>query len=152
MHEKLVIHRVDELPSELNKIIQKGHEREEAALGIRCDFKKFSLVLKTDRGIPVGALSAFTVFAEIYIEDLWVDPKYRKYGYGRALLEEIYNSFKDKGYNNINLITSEFQAPDFYKKCGFELEFVRLNKINPQLNKYFFVRFFNNNKQTRGLI
>ena len=44
---------------------------------------------------------------------------------------------------NINLTTYDFQAPDFYKKCGYEVEFVRKNKEEPKLTKYFLVKYFN---------
>ena len=50
--------------------------------------------------------------------------------------------YKDKGFENINLTTYGFQAPEFYKKCGFKVEFVRENKKNPKLNKYFLVKYF----------
>lgn len=42
----------------------------------------------------------------------------------------------------MNLSTYGFQAPEFYKKCGFTLEFIREDKKNPKLTKYFFVKFF----------
>ena len=29
-----------------------------------------------------------------------------------------------------------------YKKCGFEVEFIRENKENPKLTKYFLVKYF----------
>ena len=50
--------------------------------------------------------------------------------------------FKNKEFENINLTTYEFQATEFYKKCGFEIEFVRKNKENPKLNKYYLVKYF----------
>jgi len=53
--------------------------------------------------------------------------------------------FKDDGFNNINLCTNEFQAPKFYKKCGYKLEFIRKNERNSKLNKYFYVKFLNKN-------
>ena len=31
---------------------------------------------------------------------------------------------------------------EFYKKCGFDVEFIRENNDNPKLNKYFFVKYF----------
>jgi len=57
------------------------------------------------------------------------------------LLREIEDRFTNKGYNNINLITNQFQAAEFYKKCGFEVEFIRENKENPKLTKTFFIKY-----------
>lgn len=54
------------------------------------------------------------------------------------VVEEYY---KGKEYNNINLTTYEFQAPKFYEKCGFEIEFIRKDRENPKLSKYFLVKY-----------
>ena len=50
------------------------------------------------------------------------------------------------------MVTSAFQAPGFYEKCGFQAEFVRVNKKNPKLTKTFFVKFFNDEVQTQGIL
>lgn len=81
-----------------------------------------------------------------------MDSAYRGRGYGRKLLQAVEDHFKGQGFNNINLVTSAFQAPEFYKKCGFTAEFTRINKINPQLSKTFFVKFFEEENQTQGLL
>ena len=73
----------------------------------------------------------------IHVDDIWVSPSARKNALGRKLLHELENQFKNQGYNNINLVTSHFQAADFYKKCGFTEEFTRVNKKNPKLSKTF---------------
>ena len=86
------------------------------------------------------------------MEDIWVDPAYRTTGLGRKMLQSLEDRFRGQGYNNINLVTSEFQAPGFYKKCGFELEFIRKNKQNPKLTKYFFVKFFDDGIETQGML
>ena len=57
-------------------------------------------------------------------------------------METVENYYKNKGFENINLTTYGFQAPEFYKKCGFKIEFVRESKENPKLNKYFLVKYF----------
>ena len=44
-----------------------------------------------------------------------------------------------KGYEKIALTTFGFQAPEFYKKLGYELEFVREDK-DPKLSKYFYIK------------
>ena len=58
---------------------------------------------------------------------------------GRQLVEAVENAYKDKGYDKITLTTFGFQAPEFYKKLGYEVEFVREDK-NPKLSKYFFAK------------
>lgn len=67
------------------------------------------------------------------------------------LLAELENKFRGKGFNNINLVTSAFQAPTFYKSCGFKEEFKRYNEKNPKLTKSFFVKYFAEDSQIQGL-
>lgn len=124
----------------------------EKSHGIDVNYKKFSIVLRDKHGNVFGILNAFTAFSEIYVDDLWIETTYRNQGFGKKLLQELESNFKGKGFNNINLVTSAFQAPEFYKKCGFEIEFVRENKNNPKLTKTFFVKFFNEEIQTQGLL
>ena len=72
---------------------------------------------------------------------MWVDKSHRGNGCGRRLINELESRFKGKGLNNINLVTCTFQAPDFYKKCGFKAEFVRENTTNPKLTMTFFIKY-----------
>lgn len=44
-----------------------------------------------------------------------------------------------KGYEKISITTFGFQAPEFYKKLGYELEFVR-EDADPKLKKYFYLK------------
>lgn len=124
----------------------------ESSHGIDVNYKKFSLILKDDTGDVLGVLNAFTAFSEIYIDDMWIHSAYRGKGYGRKLLQELENHFEGKGFNNINLVTSAFNAPGFYKKCGFTVEFIRENKVNPKLTKTFFIKYFKNRSQTQGIL
>lgn len=114
---------------------EKGH-------GIEINYSQFALMLTDENGTAHGAISAYTWYAEVYVDDLWIDKSLRGKGYGRMLLQYLEEHFKNKGYNNINLVTNAFQAPDFYKKCGYQVEFVRENKSNPQLTKTFFIKYF----------
>lgn len=124
----------------------------ESAHGIDVNYKKFSVVLKDENGTVFGVLNAFTAFAEVYVDDIWVDTAHRGKGFGKKLLQELERHFQGKGFNNINLVTSAFQAPGFYEKCGFQAEFVRINKKNPKLTKTFFVKFFSDEIQTQGIL
>lgn len=140
----------------LSENIEKAMRADLAAYerdhGIEVNYKPFSLVLEDRNEALIGVLKGYTAFAEIYVEDLWVARDHRRKGYGKRLLQGLEDHFKGQGFNNINLITSQFQAPEFYKKCGFELEFIRKNLKHPQLTKFFFVKYFEEEIQTQGLL
>lgn len=143
---------VDKLPEEVEEKMNKDLVEYESSRGIDVNYKKFAMILREEKGDVIGVLNAFTAFSEIYIDDMWVYKPFRGKGYGRKLLQECENHFKGKGFNNMNLVTSAFSAPGFYQKCGFELEFVRENKKNPQLTKTFFVKYFEDEMQTQGIL
>lgn len=139
------------LPDKLQKKRENGAVDYETSHGVIVNYNHFSIAIFEESKL-VGVLNAYTAYAEIYIDDLWVDQQHRGQGYGRKLIELLEEKFQDKGFNNINLVTSEFQAPDFYRKCGFTQEFTRVNKQNPKLTKYFFVKFFNDENQQQGVL
>lgn len=143
---------LDSISEELEQRMTDGFQAYEASYGIDVNYKRFSMVLHNQEGIACGVINAYTAFAEIYIDDIWVDSAHRGKGYGRRLVQALEEHFKGHGFNNINLCTSAFQAPEFYKKCGFKAEFTRENKINPKFSKTFFVKFFEEERQTQGLL
>ena len=110
------------------------------------------MVLSNGENDVCGVINAFTAFAEVYIDDIWVDAAHRGKGYGHQLVDALEQHFNGQGFNNINLCTSAFQAPEFYRKCGFQEEFTRINRKNPKLSKTFFVKFFEEEQETQGII
>lgn len=148
----IAIEFMDKIPDDLEERMRADLVNYERGQGIDVNYRTFSVILKINADEVVGILNAYTAFSEVYIDDIWIDSSYRNQGYGQKLIEALETHFKGQGFNNINLVTSHFQAPEFYKKCGFELEFVRKNLKNPQLTKYFFVKYFNDEIQTQGLI
>ena len=78
-------------------------------------------------------------YNEVHIEDLIVGKGSRREGVGSKLVAAVENTFKGKDYEKIALTTFGFQAPEFYKKLGYELEFVREDK-DPKLCKYFYLK------------
>jgi len=142
---------VNELPEDIEIIMRNDLVEYESSHGIDVNYKRFAIILTDKSGNPIGVLNAFTAFSEIYIDDMWVHTSQRGKGYGRKLIQTLEEHFEGKGFNNINLVTNAFNAPEFYKKCGFTAEFVRENKVNPKLTKIFFVKFFKNNEQMQGV-
>jgi ribosomal protein S18 acetylase RimI-like enzyme len=88
----------------------------------------------------IGAVTLQTFFNEVYIDGIVIIPEYRNKGIGTWILNEIENHYKNDGYKSISLFTYKFQAPEFYQKNGFTLEFVRESETNSELTKYFFVK------------
>lgn len=90
----------------------------------------------------IGIITGNSYYKEVHISDLIVLEQYRNKHIGSKLMETVENYYKNKGYENINLTTYGFQALEFYKKCGFKVEFIRKSKENPKLNKYYLVKYF----------
>ena len=91
----------------------------------------------------IGIITGHSYYKEVHISDLIVLEQYRNKNIGCQLINAVENYHKDKGFKHMNLSTYNFQAPEFYKKCGFQVEFMRENIENPELNKYFFIKRFN---------
>lgn len=135
------INQVETIDEEIEKIIGYEFEKYANQFVLNCNYSKFCFVAKESEKI-VAVLMGHTIYAEVHIDELIVFPDYRNKGIGKQLIQEVENKFKNTDFDFISLTTYEFQARKFYEKCGFELEFVRKNKENPKLTKYFFVKYF----------
>ena len=130
----------NESTAQIGAFIEAEQERYEAENQIVCEYAPFCFSARIG-GEIAGAVSGASFFSEIYLDELVVRKEYRGKGIGRALLKAVEQHFEGQGFENINCCTNGFQSPDFYTKCGFELEFVRENKKDPKLNKYYFVKY-----------
>lgn len=131
----------DNLEEEFYSMIDNEFNKFATKNGVTCNYMSFAFVAKEDNKI-VGIITGNSYYKEVHISDLIILEEYRNKQIGSKLVETVESYYKDKGLENINLTTYGFQAPEFYKKCGFKVEFVRENKKNPKLNKYFLVKYF----------
>lgn len=129
------------LTDELEELMEEEYAKEEKKHNVFCNYNPFCFVAREDSN-AMGIIVGYTSYEELYIDDLIVVDKYRGRDIGTKLVTEVENFYRGKGFNNINLCTNGFQAPKFYEKCGYQLEFVRRNKNNPKLDKYFYVKFY----------
>jgi ribosomal protein S18 acetylase RimI-like enzyme len=147
-----IVELVDSLPDEVEEKMSQGLIAYESTHGIDVNYARLSVLIRSESDEVIGVLKAYTAYSEIYVDDLWVDSARRRQGIGRRLVQELERRFENQGFNNINLVTSAFNAPEFYRKLGYSEEFTRENKYNPKLSKTFFVKFFEDVEQTQGLI
>lgn len=130
----------EKLNEDIGKLINIGFTKYAEESSISTNYKEFNFVAY-ESGKVAGVLEGTTLYDEVRINNLIVTEKYRKNGVGSKLLNSVFEQFDSKVFMCVSLCTFEFQAPKFYKKCGFKLEFVRENKKNPKLTKYFFVKY-----------
>lgn len=97
-----------------------------------------NMILKDQGGQIFGGILGRMYRFALYINVLWINEKLRGQGYGSRLLEEIESNARAKGCKLIHLDTWNFQAPDFYKKHGYEV-FGTLEGF-PEETKRFFLR------------
>ena len=136
------IEYIEELGKENYNMINNEFNKYANDNNVICNYKTFNFIAKEDNKI-IGIITGHSYYKEVHIEDLIVLKDYRNKHIGSKLMKTVEDYFKYKNFENINLTTYEFQAPEFYKKCGYKLEFMRENKENSKYNKYYFVKYLN---------
>lgn len=131
----------EKLDSTLSEIIDFEFNKFADANSVQCNYTPFCFVAR-EKNKVLAVLSGHTYYHEVHISDFIVLEAYRRQHIGSRLLTTVENHFKDRGFNNINLTTYAFQAPEFYQKFGFQIEFIRENTENPKLTKYFLIKKF----------
>ena len=131
----------ENLDEELDEKISIEFKKYADKNGIARNYMPFAFVAEDDDKL-VGVITGNAYYNEVYIGELIVDENYRGQHVGSKLLNAVEDYYKDKNFGSMNLASYAFQAPEFYKKHGFELEFIREDKTNPKLTKYFFIKYF----------
>lgn len=134
----MIIKKIDETNDEAGKFINQAFTDYAIKSCVELNFEEYCFVAEED-GKIIGAITGRSYYNEVHIGDLIVDEKYRRLKVGSKLVKAVEESYSGKGYDKISLTTFGFQAPEFYKKLGYELEFVREDK-DPKLCKYFYIK------------
>ena len=72
-------------------------------------------------GNVIGGILGGTYWGWMYVDILWVDESHRKKGIGSRLLRAAEEEAAQRGCHHVHLDTMSWQAPDFYKKHGYEV-------------------------------
>ncbi|AEI41179.1 GNAT family N-acetyltransferase [Paenibacillus mucilaginosus] len=83
--------------------------------------ESLNFLLKEEDGTLAGGLLGRTYRYALFVEILWVDEKYRGQGLGGRLLAAAEEAARLRGCRLMHLDTFSFQAPEFYRKMGFEV-------------------------------
>lgn len=91
----------------------------------------------------IAGLYAFQTMGRFYIDILWVSERYRNKGLGSKLLQAAAEEAKKNGNLYVRVNTGSFQAPEFYKKHGYEIIAklpIKTEKSQDEY-EYYFVKY-----------
>ena len=74
-----------------------------------------------DKGKIIGGILGGTYWGWMYVDILWVHENHRKKGIGSRLLRKAEEEAISGGCHHVHLDTMSWQAPEFYKKHGYEI-------------------------------
>jgi GNAT superfamily N-acetyltransferase len=84
------------------------------------DGRSLSCFLRNADGKMYAGLDGFTWGGYAMIEWLWVEESERGNGLGRRLVQSAEREAATRGCAVVRVNTHTFQAPDFYRKLGYE--------------------------------
>jgi len=96
------------------------YEFNQAATGID-DGRALGVFVRDDAGNIVAAAAGHTWGRTCELRQVWVAEARRRAGLGRRLLAAAEAEATRRGCSQLVLMTHSFQAPDFYRKLGFEV-------------------------------
>ncbi len=100
--------------------------------------EKVAVLVRDERGEIVGGAVGQSWGEVLEIRYLWMGEAVRGQGFGRRALAEIEAVGRERGCQVATLDTFSFQAPDFYRKHGYEL--FGMVEGYPEGHKKFFFR------------
>jgi GNAT superfamily N-acetyltransferase len=98
--------------------------------------------LKKDNGWVV-----LFVFGQIHIKNLIVLSKERGKGIGKLLVNRVEEIALERNCNFLYVESFSYQAPEFYLKCGFHLDFVR-HGFNQDISYYYLSKMVKDSVQS----
>ncbi|AFY70533.1 GCN5-related N-acetyltransferase [Thalassoporum mexicanum PCC 7367] len=80
-----------------------------------------SLLIRDSADKIWGGLFGITSGKRLYVDMLWLDQTIRHQGYGSKLMHMAEQEAIARGCTLAYLDTASFQAPEFYRKMGYEI-------------------------------
>ncbi|WP_174873262.1 GNAT family N-acetyltransferase [Vogesella oryzae] len=83
-------------------------------------YRDVELYARDEAGTVVGGLFGHSGMGWLYVDYLWLADEQRGAGLGGQLMAQAEEEARRRGCGGVFLYTYSFQAPDFYRKLGFQ--------------------------------
>ncbi|MBR4490214.1 GNAT family N-acetyltransferase, partial [bacterium] len=86
------------------------------------DEEDFVLKIENENGEIIGGCVATAYeyhWSRMFLNELWVDERYRHHGIGSMILREVERIAREKGCRVVTLGTASYMARPFYEKHGY---------------------------------
>lgn len=113
-----ILERHEMSPAEVSALEDKFNDFNASRTGFH-DAASIGFQLEL-HGKIVGGVAGFTWAGFCELRQLWIDEPFRRSGLGTELLNRVVAEARARNCSHIYLATYSFQAPEFYKKFGFE--------------------------------
>jgi N-acetylglutamate synthase-like GNAT family acetyltransferase len=110
--------RHDLTPQEIDALEDRLYAHNAAATGFH-DGAGLAFVAERD-GELAGAVAGYSWGGICELRQVWVRDDQRGQGLGRELMERAIAEARRRACAHVLLATYDFQAPDFYRRLGFE--------------------------------
>lgn len=98
----------------------------------------FAFFIRDEKEQIIGGCSCDMLYGCVYVDSLWVNENFRGKGYGKQLIQQAEKLAKENDCNFISVNTMNWEALDFYKKLGFQVEFERHGFVGDSV--FYFLR------------
>jgi GNAT superfamily N-acetyltransferase len=101
-------------------------------------YKRLAISLR-QRGKIVGGIVGEVWTKVLFIQFFWMEQKYRGKDFGTKLIKAIEDEARAFGARRSYLDTMSFQAPGFYRSCGYE-EFGSIDGYPEGVTRHWFTK------------
>jgi ribosomal protein S18 acetylase RimI-like enzyme len=101
------------------------------------DARRLAIFLRDEAGQIVGGLCGWTWWGCCAIDELWIAEHARGREYGTRMIGLAEQEARARGCHQITLTTMSFQAPDFYRKLGYEEYAILDGFVGGHVRHYF---------------
>ncbi len=139
MDEEYTIVSVDKPEEAAWGIIGRGLDAYNEQQAGDAGFQRLCFVLQSPEQEIVGGALGELYWGWFHLDLLWIRDELRGRGYGRRLLMRTEDEARQRGAKHIFLDTFSFQAPDFYKRLGYDV-FGELPDFPPGHRRFFLTK------------